>query len=121
MTCTPDIEIYLKTKDLQVITQCLEQIFSQAITFNSEPPFQACLINDIPIKVYLKVKSGFSSIWFDSSHTPWENDLHCAQEFQKITGLICRCIKSSWAENETEDPDLWLEVNNQGQKELIWK
>ena len=121
MQANPDIEIYIKTKDINKIRSSLQALFKQDVEFTSQPPFECAQINNIPIKVYLNVKSGFSSIWFDSPDSPWDNDLHCAMAIQQQSGLICRCVKASWVENEQEDPDLWLEINNQGQHELLWR
>ena len=121
MSSTPDIEIYIKCKDLTKIQHCLEQIFEQSLTFHSAPPFQRTDIGNIPVKVYLNVKSGFSSIWFDSEQTPWETDLDCAVAIQHQSGMLCRCVKAGWIDGEEEDPDLWLEINKQGHKELIWR
>ncbi|BCE01539.1 hypothetical protein [Marinicellulosiphila megalodicopiae] len=121
----PDIEIYVKTKDAETIKNWLSTLSSRTVEFSKKGDMLSTQIfvvdHIIDVNVLLKAQSGFSSIWFDSQNTTWNNDLACAQQFVQDTQIQARCIKSSWEEDETENPDCWLNIDNEKTTEIIWK
>ncbi|MCJ8313985.1 MAG: hypothetical protein HRU38_18390 [Saccharospirillaceae bacterium] len=121
----PDIEIYVKTKDGQIIKNWLERFFNQTIDLVKNGDLQSSNIQYnsqiIPVNIMLNAQGGYSSLWFDSEHTDWLNDLECAKAFVNDTKIEARCIKSSWAEDEVEDPDCWLQIEKDSISEINWK
>lgn len=63
----------------------------------------------------------FTSIWFDSDKTPWENDAHCAKQAFAYLNCEIRCNLQGWEEGADQDPDQWWRINTQGEGPFIWK
>lgn len=118
-----DIEIYYKGKDLTLVEKWLTKHFGEISGPTTLGVFQQYQVTfqDQPllIKVWPKVAKNYSSIWFDSNATPWESDIACAQDFFAHTNTNVRCVKGTW--QQEEDPDLWWDISEHGEKEVIWK
>ncbi|HET8705525.1 MAG TPA: hypothetical protein VFM46_04400, partial [Pseudomonadales bacterium] len=57
--------------------------------------------------------------WFDSATTPWQADKECALAAFSFFQKPVRCNPEFWQEGD--DPDLWLEINADGEKSVIWQ
>ena len=50
-------------------------------------------------------KGGYTSIWFDSSCTPWQTDEECAQEAYTHFQVEIRCSVNGWTSESENSPD----------------
>ncbi len=118
-----DLEIYVASKDLAAIQQWLEQSFDQ---FDPAKPSKKgfkfrCEFNHQESQglVHLNAgNTGFTSIWIASKHTPWTNDVEMARSAHQALGVAVRSIESAWSNGD--DPDQWLEINDQGEHIIQW-
>ncbi len=123
MTIPSDIEVYIKSASKTDITNWLSDRFSRFSETKSNKrmvvgvvPYQDLELN---ITVLENVVPGFSSLWVNSSASPWKSDQELARDVFKDTKLEVRCTAGSW-ENE-QDPDLWWCISENGEQEIIWK
>jgi len=118
----PDIEIYVKQRSVEQITQWLESIFERLEATNTQGHthrFTATYHRvKIPVTVIDRAAKDFCSIWFDSAQTPWAQDLDCAQQAQQQLNTEIRCIVSGWKEGD--EPDEWWSVTAQGENKIQW-
>lgn len=122
----PDIEIYLLSCPTERIVSWLEQDFSMLDMRNAGD--NATKLNleyqghIIPVTI-LEQAAGkrFSSVWFDSEHTPWQSDMECAQRAFEALQCEIRCNYQGWEENGEDDPDLWWRINANGEGTYIWR
>ncbi|MEH6472798.1 MAG: hypothetical protein V7752_16280 [Halopseudomonas sp.] len=119
----PDIEIYIKQRSAERISQWLESLFDniEAIgkrghTYRYNAAYQS---HNIPITVIDQAAKGFSSVWFDSAETPWAIDLDCALQAQQQLDTEVRCIASGWKEGD--EPDEWWSITDQGKNKIQWQ
>ncbi|MBU6949943.1 hypothetical protein [Hahella sp. HN01] len=123
----PDIEIYILDTNLPDICEWLKK----HLTIKGAPLVEGNTHKihtnydgaDIPVIVVEKASGKrFTSVWFDSSSTPWETDLDCARSAFSALNKEVRCSASGWIEEEEEDaPDLWWKINQHGEKQCNWK
>lgn len=73
---------------------------------------------DIPVLMIEEAAPGFTSVWFNSAHTPWADDLACAREAHRHFGREVRATPGSW--HEGDDPDAWWSVAADGEKLVHW-
>lgn len=121
-----DIEIYTLSCPTERITSWLETDFTLVsksvlsklctkliITVNNE---------DIEVTI-LEQAAGkrFTSIWFDSDKTPWNNDIECAKQAFKSLNCEIRCNLQSWEEEGDQDLDQWWHINEYEEGPFIWK
>ncbi|MBV1881379.1 MAG: hypothetical protein KUG82_07080 [Pseudomonadales bacterium] len=120
---SPDIEIYVQDTTLTEITEWLDNVFdtlAQTKSQKNQSYYQASWQNiSMTILVFKHVIKGYTSIWIDSPNSPWKNDIECARDAQIAFKTDVRCIQGSW--EDSEDPDLWWFINNEGEGSLIWK
>ena len=64
-------------------------------------------------------KGGYTSIWFDSSSTPWQTDEECAQEAYNHFQVEIRCSVNGWT-SESEDSGGWYRFTNSGKTVVNW-
>lgn len=117
----PDIEIYIKDRSLERITQWLEQIchpLKQDVKQGQVHHFNGFIEGqEIPIMIHEKASGkAWTSVWFNSDKTPWNKDLDCAEQAARELDTQIRCIASGWTSGD--DPDEWWRVE-QGQVEKI--
>ncbi|BBB27476.1 hypothetical protein [Amphritea japonica] len=120
----PDIEIYIKDRSLEQITdwlathcQPLKRDFEQGQVHHF-----VGLINDqeVPVMVHEKVSGkAWTSVWFNSDQTPWFKDLDCAEQASKELDTQIRCIASGW--NTGDDPDEWWKVEQGNSEKIQWR
>ena len=70
------------------------------------------------IPIMLIRQGDWTSIWFNSSQTPWQDDLSCARSAVQTLGGIARCTDGGWQEGD--DPDQFLEVSVDNVRAMIW-
>lgn len=123
---THDIEIYLQQTSADAVLGWLVQRFPEAGGKPAKPAGkkQWRLVvryegQDIPVLVIEEASPGFTSLWFDSTQTPWENDMACAREAHAHFRTEIRATPGSWQEGD--DPDLWWHINAQGEGMVSWQ
>jgi len=125
-----DIEIYIKSVSPEAIKTWLETCTSSLDVQSSNPKRQAYWATfsgmtdtddqqaEFEIIVLNKVQSNFSSVWFNTKYTPWENDKACAKEAFEHFQSTVRCVASSWQEGDA--PDQWLSIDADGEQTIDW-
>ena len=121
----PDIEIYVKGPTAEQIEVWLNTQFDGLTTRSNNPKRQVYEASwqqqTFEIMVLIKVQSGYTSIWFDHPHLPWQNDKACAlAALQHLPpqDLSVRCIASGWQEGDA--PDQWLQITANHQEHINW-
>lgn len=120
-----DIEIYVLFCPTEKILSWLEEEFTLIKKNNPSKLCSKVTINskDNQINVtILEQASGkhFTSIWFESDKTPWENDISCAKQVFKSLGCEVRCNFQGWEEEGSQDPDQWWRINKDEEGPFIW-
>ncbi len=120
----PDIEIYLLSCKTESILNWLNSRFTviNEPKQNAKSTYVTVQHKSHEIKVVILEEAAgkkFTSVWFDSSHTPWENDVECAKEVFLSLNCEVRCIHSGWSEED--NPDDWWVINNFKEGPFIWK
>lgn len=118
-----DLEIYVSSKDLELINLWLEDAFELCeITQKSPKGLKMNAYHKgMCAAVTVSLNSGgggFSSIWINSKNTPWANDLEMARDAFAFFKRPIRCVESAWQEGD--DPDLWFEISNEGEQTISW-
>jgi len=132
---TPDIEIYLKHANADTILKWLNLNFDQV---NIVQLTQKNLSNNIIAKGHLTLNQqdipiivtpqaagkAFSSIWFKSNKTPWQNDESCAVNFLANDEINpdteIRCSSGGWTESEEKDSEQWLSITREEKRLIRW-
>ncbi|MCL6417393.1 hypothetical protein MIB92_17165 [Aestuariirhabdus sp. Z084] len=120
----PDIEIYIKDTSLNAIRDWLGSNFDaieEGQHKGNSYHFQSFINGEsIPVLVVEKAAGKhFTSVWFDSSATPWNDDLSCARSAHQTLGRTVRCNGGFW-EDGSEDMDSWMEISEQGEHQVEW-
>ena len=120
-----DIEIYVLSCPTENIISWLEKSFT--LVKKSSPSalcFKVTIVsNDNEIEVTILEQAAgkrFTSIWFNSDKTPWENDIACAKQAFESLNCEVRCNFQGWEEEGNQDPDLWWRINDHGEGPFIW-
>jgi hypothetical protein len=122
----PDIEIYLRTNQLQSILNWLSHCFESTSapqkagnTFKLTGHFQNYII---PITItQCAAGKHYTSVTFDSNNTPWATDLVCARAAFAHTGVEVRCSAGSWEDNASKsDNEAWWKIDNEGEFRVCW-
>lgn len=123
----PDIEIYIKHATAEHIRKWLEGQFDDVELSElseerlSEGQLIKASVSSIPLVITPKAAGkAFTSIWFQSAKTPWNNDLECAESFASKFDLEVRCSAESWQEDEGESEEKWWCLNGDEKKLLRW-
>lgn len=120
-----DFEIYIHKATLDDVSAWLTSLFPGLEKTTGDKTkthrFKAHWNNELlPITVIERAaKPGFTSVWFDSGNTPWESDKACALAAFAALQKPVRCNPAFWQEGD--DPDLWLEINAEGEQSVIWR
>lgn len=121
----PDIEIYLQDTPADAVIAWLSQRFPATGDTRPRPAGRrqwrlALKHGDhvIPVLLIEEASPGFSSVWFDSPHTPWPDDIACAREAHDFFKTEVRATPGSWEEGD--DPDLWWRINANGESTVHW-
>ena len=119
-----DIEIYVKSASPDAIKAWLESCTSSLDVKSSSPKRQSywAIFTDstqeFEILVLNKVDANFSSVWFNTTTTPWTNDKTCAQQAFVHFKSSVRCVVSGWQEGDA--PDQWLNIDADGEHLIDW-
>lgn len=121
----PDIEVYLKTTNVEAILNWLEKHFSDLTSTNSHGRshhyFGMVGSHAIPILIVEKAAGRFfSSVWFNSSEAPWENDMDCARDAYKTLNIEVRCNGGFWEDGSGNENE-WWQINESGEGPVIWQ
>tara|TARA_R110002072_G_scaffold154_1_gene962 strand:- start:17873 stop:18265 length:393 start_codon:yes stop_codon:yes gene_type:complete len=128
---TPDIEIYVKQADMNILSQWLNKHFSMvelpshaAQIFAKGKPIQAKVYHentcsDLVITPNAAGKA-FSSVWIKNNISQWDNDESCARSLLEEADLEIRCSASGWQEEEEEQSSQWLLLTRSEQKLINW-
>lgn len=120
----PDIEIYLATTAAADVLAWLQERFPEQpgrARPAGKKQWRLTLQHDghaLPVLVIEDAAPGFTSLWFDSPHTPWTSDQDCAREAFARFGREVRATPGSWQEGD--DPDLWWRIDADGEGLLHW-
>lgn len=123
MEVYPDIEVYLPGAPISELNQWL------AKTLDADPLAEASRGrwrtdgnadgHRFPILLIEKVADGYSSLWFDSPHTPWNTDQEAARSLAQALRLDVRCSLGGW--HPGDDPDAFWQVSPDGEeREVHW-
>lgn len=121
---SPDIEVYLHQANTQALIAWLQLRFPESTAPAKPTGKQQWKMNlvyqgsFIPVLIIEQASPGFSSVWFDSDRTPWENDQACARELFAHFHSEIRATPGSWQEGD--DPDLWWYINASGEGLIQW-
>ncbi|WP_432696623.1 hypothetical protein ACQUQP_19115 [Marinobacterium sp. YM272] len=120
----PDIEVYIKNRQLEEILHWLGERCDEVKPVNSVGGTHALeiVIDRCPVPVMIHEKAvgkAWISIWFRSEQTPWAKDLDCAHEIANALDTQVRCIASGWSEGD--DPDEWWRIENGNAEKIQWQ
>ena len=119
-----DIEIYIKSVSPNAIKAWLESCTSSLDVKSSSTKRQSYWATftdstqEFEILVLNKVDANFSSVWFNTTSTPWANDKACAQQAFVHFRSSVRCVVSGWQEGDA--PDQWLNIDADGEHLIDW-
>lgn len=122
---TPDIEIYLQHTSRDAVIAWLAARFPASANTPPRPAGKKqwrLVLQDgeqqIPVLIIEEASPGFTSVWFNSPHTPWPDDMVCAREAHAHFHTEVRATAGSWQEGD--DPDLWWRIDDQGEGLMQW-
>lgn len=122
---TPDIEIYLQRTSRDAVIGWLAARFPASANSPTRPAGKKqwrLVLQDgdhpVPVLIIEDASPGFTSVWFNSPHTPWPDDRACAREAQAHFHNEVRATAGSWQEGD--DPDLWWRINDEGEGLMQW-
>lgn len=118
-----DLEIYTDCNDLEAIEQWLQnacehfQVIKQSkkgckFSLNAGEHLSQGMV------VLNAGRTGFTSIWINSRHTPWQDDVIMGRAAYEALGGKVRCVESAWSKGD--DPDQWLEISSDGEQIIQW-
>lgn len=122
----PDIEIYVHGASVDDIRQWLEKRLGALANEPSRGAMAHFRAERDGIALPVRVMPGavaknWTSVWLDSPDTPWADDLACARDCFSFLGKEVRCAAGGWHEDAEEDPDAFIQVNANGEKQISWK
>lgn len=120
---SPDIEIYIAGPAAPVLAW-LQTRFPDTTAAPrpaGKKQWRLALQQDghsLPTRVIEDAAPGFTSLWIDSPHSPWPDDIACAREAFAHFQTDVRATPGSWVEGD--DPDLWWHIDSKGEGLLHW-
>lgn len=113
----PDIEIYLAHTTPEAIQNWLSQVLDPCSPWQQKGATLYCQSAEITVVWVEHALGKWHSLVFNSAHTPWADDLACAQAAHQAL----RCALQGWQEQDgLEDHLDWLEVSHQGTQRIRW-
>ncbi|MCM2972328.1 hypothetical protein [Larsenimonas suaedae] len=118
----PDIEIYLAPIDKDAILAWLNETFSQTRDWQPSGKGKWRTLftmaeGELPVLLIENAADRFSSLWLDSSATPWPRDVDCARAAQAALGVEVRCSLGGWQPGD--EPDRFYRVKAGGEEEVF--
>lgn len=122
-TNPPDIEIYLAVTKAADVLDWLAARFPEHQKPRPAGKRQWRQVmefsgHSLPILVIEEAAPGFTSLWIDSAHSPWPDDMSCAREAFAHFGCEIRATAGSWTEDG--DPDTWWSISQRGEAVIHW-
>jgi hypothetical protein len=122
MNTVDDIEIYAKSLDLDTIQKWLTAHFDQVETLSSGKAVHDFILysggSTVPLMVVERaVGKAWTSIWFKSGKTPWQDDMACAKSLNSFAKCRVRANASPWADGE--DMDEWWQIAENGEESTV--
>ena len=118
-----DVEIYAKRVSINHIIEWVRLYFSidEQKTVGSTLKLKLTRDGSITTCTIAEniAKGGYTSIWFDSSSTPWQTDEDCAQEAYNHFQVETRCSVGGWT-LESEDSGGWYRFTDSGKTVVNW-
>ena len=118
-----DVEIYAKRVSINHIIEWVRLYFSidEQKTVGSTLKLKLTRDGSITTCTIAEniAKGGYTSIWFDSSCTPWQTDEDCAQEAYNHFQVEIRCSVNGWT-LESEDSGGWYRFTDSGKTVVNW-
>lgn len=122
----PDIEIYLKATSHKTVLAWLTDRFGDVAPspwaslpkrgFGTSVEYKGEVIK---VMIIEKCAGNFTSVWFDSAHSPWSSDLACAREAVEHLQVEARVGAGGWQEG---DPlDAWIALRDGKEEEITWQ
>ena len=81
------------------------------------------LSNDRPIELSITpcaAGKAYTSVWFKTPHTPWKDDLACAESALATIDTEVRCSAETWAEEEPEFSEKWWKITRNERELVVW-
>ena len=129
---TPDIEIYIKSPNADQIITWLSQQFNEIkIDLDDSKLKKSQTIHGEVLKEGLAgcielsitphaAEPAFTSIWFKSAGTGWQNDEECSVSFVEMFENEVRCSNSGWTEGEDNMNEEWISFKGGKRKRISW-
>ena len=118
-----DIEIYVESNDLDGMLAWLSPCFDSFKVKGQSK--KGCKFtgswqgHDSDGMIVLNAgRTGFTSIWINSRHTPWANDVELGRAAFAALNQTVRCNESAWSKGD--DPDRWLQIDASGEHIIQW-
>lgn len=132
MQAQPDIEIYVKHITREMLSTWLSEHFDgvndeslKQLDLNSAKPVSVSLTRDTnKVELFVTPKAAgkaYTSLWFKSDKTPWEDDLSCAESFISLADTEVRCSSATWSEQEAENSEMWWVITATERKLVPWQ
>lgn len=120
----PDIEIYIAAVTPEAVLDWLRQRFPDAAATPKPAGRKQWKLalqhagRTLPVLVIQDAAPGYVSVWFDSPHTPWADDIACARDAFAHFRSEVRATPGSWQEGD--DPDRWWHITAAGEGFVSW-
>ena len=117
-----DIEVYVRKLPLETIRDWLGATFDGVAVINSGQVVHdlevTCQGQIIPVMIVVHaVDKVWTSIWFKTPGTPWQDDTQCARSLQAFSQHAVRCNSGPWQEGA--DMDEWWQLDEHGRERLV--
>ncbi len=128
----PDIEVYLKLANAELIENWLSNHFAahdlprlNDIAFSKGQAIEGSVSNSEGKTTALLITphaagKAFCSIWFKTNITPWNNDLECAECILESNDIEVRCSASGWEESEETHSEQWWQLSRNEKRLIPW-
>ena len=118
-----DIEIYLMKQPVETIIQWLTDRFDSCSELQTRGRSHNLQVThegqQIPVNIVENASGkAWTSVWFDSTTTPWSCDAECGREAHTALKSRVRCNASFWQEGAGSSEE-WLDISVEGQETLI--
>ena len=130
LSSQPDIEIYVKDLEATELMTWLELHFEVSSVIEEQSirdlknPVEISLLNQghqIGLMITPNAAGKrYTSLWFKSASTPWEDDKACALDYLAHADSEVRCSAAGWTESEEEYSEEWLCITRAGEKRIKW-
>jgi hypothetical protein len=120
----PDIEIYAKDTTFKQIEDWLAKHFKtierkQVVTKKSEARLEL-LVDGDEVLIFGNAIGKYSSVWFKSNNSPWNNDLECAHSACADLNTQIRCSNSGWEDGQGPESQWWRISKDEDDMLIEW-